>query len=483
MSEFRDKTIRGVSWSVVSQVGKVIPLAVVSIVLANLLSPRAFGLIAMITIIVGFAEVFAEMGFSAALVQRRGLQKEHLSSVFWLNLASGGLLTALFMAGAPLLGSFYGEPLLVPLTMFIAVTFLIKSAAVVQRALFTREVDFKALSIVEVSSVGVAGVVAIWMAYSGYGVWSLAVQSVLQALLSTALLWTFSSWRPHFQFAWQGVKDLLGFSLSYTGTQSMNYWARQADDLLIGKFIGSAALGVYRFAYDIMLFPLQNISRVMSRVMFPSLSSIQSEKERVKDVFLKMAGTVALVTFPLMLGLLATTERFVYVVFGAKWAGMIPILRVFALLGLSQSIGTLVGNLFLSQGRADLQFRLGLVSKPLTLIAIVIGLQWGVLGVALGYAAASWLMSYPIFYFAGRLVNLTYGELLRTLGGTFGCAVLMAGAVYGLGWILPASWPGWLQLTVQVASGAALYWLLIHSFGLKTYRYARTLLAEQLSVS
>lgn len=479
MSEFREKALLGVSWNIVNQIGKQVPRVAISILLANLLSPREFGLLAMITVITGFADVFTEMGFGAALIQKRDLTRAHLSSVFWINLASGIALTLGFVAGAPLLADFYNEPVLAALTAVVAFTFTIRSLAIVQRTLFQRDIDFKALSIAEITSVIGAGTVAVVLAVRGFGVWSLVAQTLLEGVLVTILLWFQSDWRPAFRFRWDAVRDLLGFSASLLGTRSMNYWSRQADDLLVGKVIGSGALGTYRLAYDIMLFPLSNISRVISRVMFPSLAAIQEDRDRVRRVFLRMTRTIALVTFPLMLGLLATTEPFVMAVFGDDWRGMIPILRIFALLGLTQSIGTLAGNLFLSQGRADLQFRIGLFVKPFKLIAIVVGLQWGVEGVAWAYALASWTVSYPIFRVAGGLVDLTYSQMVKSVAGVFGCAATMAAAVYGLGVLVPAGWSWIGQLALQVGTGAALYGALVHITGVEAYRDTWALLREQ----
>ncbi len=479
MSEFRDKAIAGVSWSVAGQAARQVLGLVAGIVLARLLSPEVFGLVAMITVITGFAHVFADLGFGAALIQKEDLRPEHLSSVFWLNVACGGLLSVLFMLGAPLIGAFYEEPLLVPLTVALATTFFISSLGIVQRTIFTRAIDFRVLSMAEVGAVALSGAVAIGMAYNGWGVWSLAAQQIINAAALTGLLWVLSPWRPRLAFRWAAVRDLLGFSANLLGEQTLNYWVRNLDDLLIGRVIGSASLGVYNRAYAIMLFPLQNVSRVIARVMFPSLSTIQQDKPRVKDVFLKMTRTIALLSFPLMCGLLATTEAFVLAVFGPQWSAMIPILRVLCVVGLAQSIVTLVGSLFLSQGRADLQFRLGLFTKPLLVTGIVVGLQRGVLGVAVGYALAVGVSQYLNLRFAGALVGLTYAELLKNLAGVFACAAAMAGLVFGLGLLLPPAWPSWAALAVQVPFGVVVYAALVHGFGVAAYREARRLLAEQ----
>lgn len=479
MSEFRHKTINGITWSVVSRLGRLALTFVIGVILARLLSPHEFGLIAMITVITSFAAIFAELGFSAALIQKQDIQQEHLSSIFWLNLGAGLLLTLIFMAGAPLLAEFYQEPMLTPLTIVISTNFLISSLNIVQNTLLTKALDFRTLSIVELGAVAVAGSISIAMAFAGFGAWSLAAQSVLISTATAVLLWVLSDWRPSLLFRWTAVKDLLGFSMSLFGTKVLNYWVRNIDYLLIGRFLGTDPLGVYNKAYDVMLFPLASVSRVFSRVMFPSMSIIQENKRRVANLYLQMTRAIALITFPMMLGLFVTVEPFVMAVFGAKWTGMIPVLRVLSLVGMTQSIGTLNGNLYLSQGKADLQLKVGLVLRTVAILGIVIGLQWGIVGVAIGYAIASFINSYPSFYFAGRLVNLTYWELLRNLSGVFGCAVVMAILVLAVGLLLPATWPQWVHLAVQVLSGMVAYLSFIHLFKLQAYQEVRALISEQ----
>jgi len=232
MKNFRHKTVRGIAWNIVSQVGQQTLTFTIGVILAHLLSPSEFGLITMITVITGFAGIFAELGFSAALVQKRNIGKEHLSTVFWLNSGAGLLLMLIFMAGSPLIAGFYNEPQLVLLTVVISTNFLINSFGIVQKTLMTKSLDFRTLSIVEIVTVGISGIIAIIMAYNGFGVWSLAVQAVVISLTKVVSLWKLSKWRPRFEFHWWAIKNLIGFSSSFAGTKALNYWARNVDNLL-----------------------------------------------------------------------------------------------------------------------------------------------------------------------------------------------------------------------------------------------------------
>lgn len=478
MKDLRQKTITGVYWSILSKWGQTLLNIGITIILVRLLSPREFGLIAMITVITGFADVFTELGFSAALIQKQDVQSEHFSSIFWINVASGLLFAVAFMIGAPLIANFYNEPLLVPLTMFVSINFLIKSLNIVQNAIILKSLNFRMLSIVEMISIGIAGLIAIIMAFMGFGVWSLVVQWITGSMITTVLIWKLSDWRPDFTFSRIAVKDLLRFSVNLLGARALNYWFRKFDNLLIGRFIGTAELGIYSRAYQLLLFPLQNIAQVIIRVLFPSFSIIHQDKAKVKYLFLKAVGVIALFIYPMSLGLLVTTEPLVMTFFGAQWIRMIPILRIFCLLVLLQSI-TFPGVLYMSQGRTDLQFKVNIFTGSMIILGITVGLYWGIIGVSIGYGIAIAINFYPNVFYSGKLINLSFWKFLQNFSGILGCSIAMAFFVWALGLILPADWPYWTYLTAQVPFGIIVYGVLIHSFHLKAYKEVRELLYEQ----
>lgn len=479
MSDLRQKTLTGVTWSLGSQLGRQMVVFVVGVILARLLSPREFGMVAMVTIITGFATIFAEMGFGGAIVQKDDVEEKHLSSVFWINIGLGLLLTVLFVLAAPLIADFYEEPLLLPLATFLSFNFIISSLNIVQTTLLMKTLEFRRLSVVEIISVTISGVVAIALAYLGFGVWSLAIQAMLLSAITALLLWITSSWRPKFMFNWEAVKELLGFSTSLFATTTLNYAVRNIDYVLIGRFLGPDPLGIYNRAYSVMLFPLANISRVIARVMFPSFSMIQENKRRVKKIFLQLTRIVALFAFPIMLGVFVTASKFVPVIFGDQWLAMIPVLRILCFVGLIQSIVSLNGNLYLSQGRADLQFKLGIILRFNLILGIVIGLQWGLVGVAIGYAVAVFINAYPNFFFAGRLVDISLKELLAGLLPLLGISSLMALCVFLLDMILTPLLPDWATFLLLVVAGAVLYFAFLHLFKSRTYVEAKDIFIDQ----
>ena len=477
----RQKTIMGIGWTTVAQIGKQVLQFIISTILARLLTPQDFGLVGIIVVFTGFAKLFGELGFSAALIQRENLEERHYSSIFWLNLMAGLILTGLIMYIAPFVATFYNEPRLAPLAMLIAVNLLINSLNMVQNAILNRVMDFRWLALIEIATVIVAGVVAIVLAMTGYGVWSLAWQMLAASSITAVGLWCVTDWRPHLLFNLSAVAELLGFSANLLGFNVFNYWVRQGDNLLVGKFIGTAALGIYTRAYSIMSLPVSQVTGVLSRVMFPALSRVQNDKACVKRIYLRALGLIALITFPLMMGLMVVADHFVLALFGSKWSAVIPLLWIFSLSGMVQSISGTVGWIYTSQGRTDWMFKWVLGAGTLLIGSFIVGIWIGkVEAVAASYAfSESVVLLYPAFAIPGRLIGMTFSEVIRSVAGIFGCASGMAVVVWTLGLLLPSNCPHWGYLAIQVPFGAFVYLAILHLFRVRAYREVKALLIEQ----
>lgn len=477
----KQKTISGIQWSAGTNLFKQAMQITVSVILIRILSPTDFGLLGMVMVFVGFARVFADLGFGTALIQRDTLEEVHLSTVFFINTIIGIILTGIACFLAPLIAMFYQEPELKKITMAISASFLLTSSAIVHRAILTRSMDFKALAIVETFSIGIAGIFAIILAYFNFGVWSLVWQSIISSTVALVLLWILNDWRPAFKTSINAGRGLLAFSGNLLGFNVFNYWVRNIDDLLIGRIFGSAGLGLYTRAYSLMLLPLSQISVAVGQVMLPMLSKIQDDTTRVRYLYLSTIRIIALITFPMMIGLFVVADLFVIVLFGSKWISLIPILRVFCLVGMLQSIGTTVGWIYTSQGRTDLQFRWGLVAGFFVILSIIIGIYIGsILSVAVCYTITSGvILAYHNYTIPGKLINMTFQDVFRSVSGVFGCSILMAGLVFIMGHILPQSWPHWLNLMCQVSFGVVIYIVLIHFFKLDPYVELKELFLEQ----
>jgi PST family polysaccharide transporter len=476
----RQSTISGIMWTASSQLVRESLRFIIAVALARLVAPEDFGLVGMVTVFTGFANLFREMGFGSAIIQKQDIEERHLSSIFWLNIIAGISLTGIVGGCAPLLASFYAKPILIPLTLAVSLNFTIGSFNVVHNALMNKNLEFRRLSIIRIGSMLTAGVVAVAMALAGFGVWSLVANSVIAGIVQVVIMWHLSYWRPRFLWNLEAIRELFGFSFNLLGFRIFNYWTNNIDNLLIGKFFTAAVLGIYDRAFGLMRLPVQQIFAVLTSVMFPAFSVIGHDKKKVKEVFLRANRAIALVSFPMMLGLLVVAKPFILTLYGDPWKGVVPILQIFCITGIAQSLGTTVGWIYLSQGRTDLQFHWGIFAGIIRIAAIIVGIKWGIIGVAGALLLVTYVvLLYPGWTIPGRLIGLSFSEIVKNISGPFSCAVIMSAGVAACGTILPSDWPQWARLITQVPSGILSYGLLIHIFDIRAYREVRELALEQ----
>jgi PST family polysaccharide transporter len=480
MSDLRDKTLSGLKWSGATHLACQALQFAISVIVARALSPQEFGLMGMVAVFSGLAGVFNGLGLGTALVQKQKLEERHLSTIFWVNVACGASMTAGFAAAAPAISNFYGEPTLRALTLATGLTFILGSLGIVHRNIMIRAMDFRGLFIIETTAVVVAGVVAVAGAVTGWGVWSLVAQSLVFTAVYTLMLWRLSTWRPVLSVDGAAVRELWGFSSNLLGYNVLKFSDRNLDNLLIGRFIGPGALGIYARAYGLMLLPIDQVSTVLTRVMFPALSVLQGDLDSVKRIYLRATRAIALVSFPMMLGLLVVADPLILTMYGEKWRGAVPLIQIFCLTGLSQSIGTTVGWIYNSLGRTDIQLQWAVFTFVVRSISFVIGLKWGVFGVTVAYVASDYVLFYPSWVIPGRLIGMNVGEIVGNVAKTFLCAATMAAAVWLLGLLLPPQWPSWALLAAQVPAGVISYLGLIHFLQVEAYLELRALAAEQL---
>jgi len=460
MTSLQKSAISGVKWSSISQFGRQGMQLVTTVILARLLSPSDFGLIAMVMVVIGFVALFNDMGTAAAIIQKKNLSEKILSSVFWVNVAFGVLAMAVLFVLSPLAASFYHEQRVTPFLRVLSLTFFISGLGILQQAILERNLAFNKLAKLEIIATLFGSIVGISAAMHGYGAWSLVYQTLAIVTMTTVLLWAYSAWRPRFIFHWLEVKLVSSYSLNLTGFNVFNYFARNADYLLIGRFLGAQNLGYYTLAYNIMLYPLQNISSVIGRVMFPVFSRIQNDAAIFRSAYLKVASAIALITFPMMIGLWVVAEPFVLTVFGLTWSPVILLLMILAPVGLAQSIGTTVGTIYQAKGRTDWMLRWGVVAGLLVILSFVIGLQWGIVGVATAYAVVSVILIYPGFAIPFKLINMPVRDLLSVLARPFFCSLTMFFPLLGLKYVLPISLSDAMALAILVTSGIIIYLIL-----------------------
>ncbi len=451
------RTVSGIKWTSVSQFGRQIVQWGTTLVLVRLLSPSDFGLVGMAIGVTGFVTLFKDLGTSAAVIQKKNISEETLSSIFWLNVGIGLLATIVIFCISPWIALFYHEPRVVSLLRALSLTFFFSGLGVVHQSLLEKELAFNRLALFEIISTLVGCMVAIGFALKGGNVWSLVYQTLVSTVMMTSLLWIFGSWKPRWIFARQHMEVVKNFSLNLTGFNLFSYLARNMDNFLIGRFLGAEALGYYALAYRIMFYPIQSVYSVVGRVLLPLYSQIQDDHERFQKIYLKIAHTIAMITFPAMIALMILARPLVLVVLGLHWSPMIILLIILAPVGLIQSIGTTVGVIYQAKGRTDWLFRWGMAAGILTIFAFIIGLNWGLVGVALAYATVSFFLGIPNFLIPFKLIQLNFFDFLKELASPFFNGLLMMFAMLLVRLLLSSKLSDVWILIILILSGSLVY--------------------------
>lgn len=432
VKDLRRAATGGVMWTASAQTLRQGMQVVVTAVLAWHLAPEDFGLLGMVSVALALVAPLNEMGMGAALVQKKDLEPGHAATVFWSQLVVSSAVAGLLALAAPLVASFFLRAELTPLLRVMCLGVPVGAAAAAPQALLLRGFQFKRVAAAETIALGVAGGVAIGLAMAGWGVWCLVAQSLTGTCLTTLLFLRLSRFNPIARGAAprrSHLKEFIGFGGPLTGYQFLNFLSRNIDDVLIGRFLGAGALGYYTMAYRIMMFPLQKVSDVVSRVSFPTFSALQGDLARMRRAYLKGSQFIALITFPMMAAMMIVAPAFIAVVFGPAWAPVAPLVVVLSLAGMTASVGTTVGSIFLARGRTDLMLKWGAIASSCFVIAIVIGLRWGIMGVTVSYTATAvvlWPFSQAL---ANRLIDLKLSEFFRVLAPPAALAALIAAAL------------------------------------------------------
>jgi len=447
----------GVLWSGISQAGRVLLQTGALVLLSRLLPPTDFGLLAMASVVTALVNLLRDMGTASAVIQRDVLESELLDTVFWFNIGLGitlGVLVALL--SIPIAAAF-NQPRLAGVLTTLALSFPIASSAAVHQALMERGLQFRTLARIEISSALLALAVAAVAALSGLGVYSLVLNALIATVISTVQLWFASSWRPTLRWDREQLRQLRGFSGNLVSFQLLNYFARNADTMLIGRFLGAADLAWYNMGYKLMLFPLTNLSAVVFRSLFPVLSRQQKDVASFGSLYLRATGTIALFTAPLMAGIWVLRKPFVEVFFGEKWLPVADVLGWLAPIGWMQSVLSTVGLIYLGVGQTRTMMRWGVFASAMTLLGFVVGLQWGYLGVARSYVVVNLLLFYPGFAIPLRMLGLHFTDLLKSIAPQLLTAIMMAVLVSAIDQLFTSSESPMFRLSVLTASGLCIY--------------------------
>ena len=360
----------------------------------------------MIFVFTGFLKILRDFGLGASVIQKTNPSSKELDSLFWVTIGFGVFVTVVLIAFSSTIASFYELPKLSKLIKVISVAMFLGSVSIIPESLIKKDLDFKSLFFRNIGNLIISGSVTILMAYYGYGVWALIFKEIIFNFLLIIFNFSLVKWRPSFSFSYGSIKSYLNFSLPLFGENSLNYFVRNIDNLLIGKLLGDITLGYYSKAYSLMLLPVRQISGSIANVMFPSLSIIKNDKPKVWVGYMNIVKIVSFVNFPIMISLYFFAKEIVLILFGSQWLEVIPIIKALCFVGSIQSIATLAGSIYNSQGKTKLQFKVGLFSKSIMSTAIVYGLfNGGIFSMILNYTITSSIVFVVELYFVTKILN------------------------------------------------------------------------------
>lgn len=424
------------------------------IVIARLLLPGDFGLVALSGPAIAFVQIFSDLGLSSATIQHPNISQGQLSFLFWLNVAMGVVLAIVTACVAPLVGWFYGDPRVVGPTIVFGGMLLVGGFYSQHMALLNRNLRFIAIACVELASFVVGAAAGIISAVLGMGYWAIVNNVVATSLTAIVLAWTVSGWKPGRPGPISEMKTLFAFGGNLTGFNFVNFFARNSDNILIGRFCGEESLGLYDRAYKLVLLPFNQIAYPFSRVALPLLSKTQQEPEFYRRAYQSLLEAVLLLTYPGLIFALVTNKQLILLLLGPKWAGISPIFAVLVLDAFVAPIGGSMGWLFVSQGRTREMRNWGIASSLLFVACFAVGLHWGPTGVAGGYVTAGIIEICVLWRVARRTGPLQGQSFLALIHPYLISGAVTLGLLYAL---TTALTPGWTTLILSALAAHILF--------------------------
>lgn len=466
-ANLKSKTLQALFWSFLERFGQQGIQFIIGIILARLLLPEDFGLIAMLTIFISIAHLFIDSGFGNALIQKKNTRYIDECSIFYFNIFLGCFSTFLLCLGAPWIAVFYNQPILKPLIYALSLNLIISALCLIQTTLLRKRVDFKTLLKISLIASIVSGAIGIIMALNGFGVWSLVTQSLSSNILRTALMWLFNSWRPSLAFSFISLRDMLSFSSRLLASGIINTVSKNIYLAVIGKLFPPADLGFYSRADRLQQLPVSNMARIISRVTFPVFSSIQDNKPRLKKGTRKALIMLVMINFPMMIGLITVARPLVLVLLTDQWAPCIPYLQLLCGVGLLYPLHVINLNVLLAQGRSDLFFRLEVIKAILEIVMIAITYRWGIVVMICGQIIISCLSYFLNAYYTGKMLDYPITEQIKDLMPILALSIIMGFGVHAISYG-PVTGHA-LLLIFQIIGGLILYAGLCYIFRIAVF--------------
>jgi len=465
------KIISSLLWKLLERGGTQGIQFIVQIVLARLLAPSDYGIIALIAIFITIANVFVQSGFNTALIQKKDANEMDFSSVFYLSLFVASLLYIILFIAAPFIADFYGEIQLISVLRVLAITLFLGAFNSIQNAVISIKMQFKKLFFSSLGAIMVSGIVGIVLAYAGFGIWALVAQQLTNQFMITVILWFTVKWRPKLIFSFARVRGLFSYGWKLLVSSLIDTLYMNLRSLIIGKMYNPAMLGFYNRGDQFPQVIVTNINGSIQSVMLPALASEQDNKQRVKAMVRRSIVTSSFVVFPVMVGLAVTAEAVVKLLLTDKWLPCVPFLQIFCASYALWPIHTANLQAINALGRSDIFLKLEIIKKIMGLTVLGVSIHFGVYAIAIGTLISGIISTFINAYPNLRLFNYNYKEQWKDIMPSLILSLIMGAIVYNFKWF---NMETWLALIMQICTGAAIYMCLAKIFKLECYTYLLT---------
>jgi O-antigen/teichoic acid export membrane protein len=432
MKDFKQRVIRGGFAKICSQGVSFLIRIGSMMILARLLNPKDFGLVGMVTAVTGFIGLFRDFGLSAAAVQRTNVTQEQASTLFWINLLVGTILTLFVLAMSPFVAHFYREPRLFGVTAVLSTVFVFSGAGAQPSAILERELRYTTLSVIEIATLLSGILVGVGMAFRGYGYWALVAMTISGPLVYTICVWISAAWVPGMPRRQVGMRSMMRFGGTLTANSIVWYGALNFEKVLLGRFWGADAIGIYGRAYQLVNIPNDNLNSAVTGVAFATLSRLQDDPSRFRSYFLKGYALILSLTVPITVTCSLFASDMIAVFLGPKWTSAVTIFRLLAPTTLAFAIINPMGWLLMSLGLVARGLKIALVVAPLMIAGYAAGLPYGPKGVAFAYSAMMLTFAFPMIAWAIHGTAISMSDVLRTVSRPFLSGFVAAGLAMGL---------------------------------------------------
>lgn len=475
MSELKQKTVKGVSWSIVDNISNQGITFLVGLVLARLLTPDEYGLIGIISIFIMVFNSIVDSGFSNALIRKNNTSDTDYNTVFVVNMAISVILFAVLFFLSPTIATFFERPQLESLTQVMGFIVIINAFAIVQRTILIKNIDFKTQTIISLVSSVLSGIIGIGLAFCGYGVWSLVWQQISRQFLNTILLWVLAKWYPKFKFSMASFRELFGFGWKLLVSGLIDTIWKEIYQVVIGKCYTPATLGHYTRAQQFSSICSSNMVQVVQRVSYPVLSSIQDDRERLKSGYRRIIKVTMLLSFVLMLGLAAVSESLIIVLVGEQWLIAAKFLPVICFQMMLYPLHALNLNMLQVAGRSDLFLKLEIIKKIVAVIPLLMGIFIDIYWMLWGSVGTVFFAYYLNSYYSGKFVGYSIKTQIVDILPSFCLASVVALIVYFVSFL---NLSHFLILPIQIVVGAVLVVLICELTQKEEYIELKTIICS-----